>query len=304
MEQMLSFRRSPALRLVVLFTLFFFCLLITGGIGTALDHFSGMTERTVYLCGALVQGVLAFCVPAWLTARYSTDHPWHFLGLTERVGLRPFIGVLIVYVVALPAMNQLIVWNESIQFPEWASAIEKKLRDLEEAGSSATGKMLEMATWWDFVSTILIVGVVTGFSEELFFRGALQNIFIKSKVQTFVTVWTTALIFSTMHFQFFGFVPRVLMGAFFGYVFLWCGSLWPSIFAHALNNSLVVAGVWISGNSQDGLIENFGIAQGYSFPLAAMCSLIATVLFFWKFRIYFFKNNAVNGKEIKRTIFP
>ncbi len=289
MKLVMPYRSSSALRLVVLFTLFFFFLLIAGGIGAALELIPGLSERDLYLWSALAQGVIAFCVPAWFTARFSTDRPWQFLGVAEKVNWRPFIGVILVYILALPAMNQLIVWNENITFPAWASGIEKTLRELEEAGAHATGMMLRMDNVWEFIATLSVVGLVTGFSEELFFRGALQKIFMQSKILPWMAIWATAFIFSAMHFQFFGFVPRLLMGAFFGYVFYWSGSLWPAIFAHALNNSLVVISSWMWG-ADDGLgIDTLGVVEGGGFPIAALCSLVATILFFWQFRDYFFK---------------
>lgn len=297
MKTVMPYRSSPALLLVVLFTLFFFFILIAGGIGAGLELIPGLTERSVYLYGGLAQGILAFCVPAWFTARFSTVHPWRFLGVTEKVSVSPFVGVIIVYILALPAMNQLIAWNENISLPEWASGIEKTLKELEEAGNRATGLMLQMNNVWEFIAAIMVVGVVTGFSEELFFRGTLQKIFLKSKIRPWIAIWATAFIFSAMHFQFYGFAPRVLMGAFFGYVYVWCGSIWPAIFAHALNNSLVVISAWLNGGASENGLDTLGVSAGGELPVAAFCSLIATGLFLWKFSHYFFKREQVNGKE-------
>lgn len=298
MKPVMPFRSAPALRLVVLFTLFFFFILIAGGVGAALKFIPGISERTAFLLSAFSQGILAFCIPAWFTARFSTDHPWRFLGIIESVTIRPFLGVLIVYVLALPAMNQLIEWNQSIHLPEWASGMESMLRDLEEEANDATGKMLQIDTPWELISTIFVVGIVTGFSEELFFRGTLQKIFMQSKILPWCAIWATAFIFSAMHFQFFGFIPRLIMGAFFGYVFMWSGSLWPAVFAHALNNSLVVVSAYISGGDLGSGIDSFGVSAIDEFPVTALFSILATGLFLWKFRNYFFKTISVNGKEI------
>ncbi|MDE5882677.1 MAG: CPBP family intramembrane metalloprotease [Muribaculaceae bacterium] len=186
-------------------------------------------------------------------------------------------------------MNQIIAWNESIHFPAFAAEFETTLRELEDANSSVADAMMEMHTVWEFLITLAVVGLLTGFSEELFFRGSLQHIFIEGHAKKWIAVWGTALIFSAMHFQFFGFVPRVLMGAFFGYLLVWSGSLWPAIFAHVLNNSIVVITMWMSGGEVDNGIDSFGVAVGNAFPLAAVASCIATALFLWGFRNYFFK---------------
>lgn len=94
-----------------------------------------------------------------------------------------------------------------------------------------------------------------------------------------------------MHFQFFGFVPRTLMGVFFGYLFIWSGSLWPAVFAHSLNNTMVVLGVWWSEDRLNSNIDNLGIISDASIPWVAIASGIATILFLVKFRNYFFKIN-------------
>ncbi len=291
MKPLYPVMQSTAFRLVVLFTLFFFCLLIAAGIGVSLGMIEGLSVRTSLLLSSIVQCLIAFCIPAWFTARFTAGKAWTFLGLTQNPGIKPFIGVILVYVLALPAMNQIIAWNEGIRFPEWAAGIEHALREMEEANSSVAETMMHMSNVWQLVATICVVGLLTGFSEELFFRGSLQNIFCKGNLNPATAVWFTALIFSVMHFQFFGLIPRFLMGAFFGYLFLWSGSLWPSIFAHALNNSIVVVGMWISGGSTESGIDSFGVAHSGSWPLAAFASALATGLFLWRFRNYFFKKS-------------
>lgn len=289
MDRLSPFRFSAAMRLVVLFTLFFFFLLIAGGVGAALGMVSGLSLKTVYLLSSVVQNILAFCVPAWFAAKFSSRDACRFLGLKSFPGWRPFVGVVIVFCLALPCMNQIISWNENMHLPEWASGFEKTLRELEETNAGVAEVMLKLHSVWQMLLTVAVVGVLTGFSEELFFRGALQRIFLDSGTMIWIAVWMTALIFSFMHFQFFGFFPRVLMGAFFGYLFVWSGSLWPAVFAHFLNNSIVVVGMWITDGDPESNIDNFGVASYGEFPLAAFGSCIATALFLWGFRNYFFK---------------
>jgi len=211
-----------------------------------------------------------------------------FLGISESIGVRPFIGIVIVYILALPAMNQLIIWNENISFPEWASGMEATLRSWEKTNGDVAAVALSASGFMEMIAGVAVIGILTGFSEELFFRGAMQNIFRDSGVGRGTAVWITAIIFSAVHFQFFGFFPRLLMGVFFGYLIMWTGSLWPSVFAHALNNSIVVVSTWICGDSSSGMIENFGTTTDGAFPWVAVFSLVATVIFFIQLRDFFF----------------
>jgi hypothetical protein len=55
-----------------------------------------------------------------------------------------------------------------------------------------------------------------------------------------LAVWVTSLIFSLVHFQFYGFLPRLFLGALLGYLFLYTGNLWIPILFHFINNATVL----------------------------------------------------------------
>ncbi|MDE6400173.1 MAG: CPBP family intramembrane metalloprotease [Muribaculaceae bacterium] len=284
-----SVRTSTAFRLMVLFSSFFVLLIVAGGIGAAVASIPGIGERDAILITSAVQCVVAFCIPAWITGRFSSPHPSCFLGLRRKSSYKAYVGVVIVYFLALPAMNQLIEWNASIHFPEWASGIESTLRGWEKAAGDVSSKVLASGSVWEMLCGVAVVGVLTGFSEEIFFRGSLQKIFLESGIGRGWAIWCAAAIFSAVHFQFFGFLPRLLMGVFFGYLFVWSGSLWPAVFAHALNNSIVVVGGWLYGDNVESGIDRFGLMEDGGIPWTAVASVIATVLFFYRFRESFFK---------------
>lgn len=187
---------------------------------------------------------------------------------------------------ALPFMNQLIEWNASMHLPQWASGLEETLRSWENSNQDITTRILDFKNAGGMLATVAVVGIATGFSEELFFRGALQGVFIHGGVSKGTAIWVAALIFSAIHFQFFGFVPRLLMGAMFGYLFYWSGSIWLPAFAHALNNSVVVIFSGIGAFSTG--VDSIGVSVGGEFPWAAIASGAATFLFLLRFRKYFF----------------
>ncbi len=87
-------------------------------------------------------------------------------------------------------------------------------------------------------------------SEELFFRGLIQRSMQNVCKNVHVAVWVTAILFSAFHMQFYGFLPRMLMGAYLGYLFLWSGSLWVSIMAHFVNNGMAVLLIWLANRGK------------------------------------------------------
>ncbi len=281
-------RKSAAVRLLVLLTLFAFFILVAAAAAEALSMIGGIGERTLLLLSAILQCVIGFCLPAYLTARFASSTPLVFTGLRRGGSPKVYAGIVIVCILALPAMNQLISWNASIHFPSWASGLENTLRSWEKANSAVADKILSADGFLQMLAGVAVVGILTGFSEEFFFRGTLQTIFLQGGSRYSWAVWGTAFIFSAMHFQFFGFFPRLLMGGFFGWLVVWTGSLWPAVFAHALNNSLVVVASWAFSNSEG--FDSLGVAADGQFPWAAIMSLAATTLFFLRFRHYFFKS--------------
>ena len=160
------------------------------------------------------------------------------------------------------------------------AALEQTLRDSEDAMEQITNQLLTLNSVGDLVAGILVVGVMAGVSEEFFFRGALFGIMRRGRANIHIVIWTVAIVFSAIHFQFFGFVPRMLLGAWFGYLLVWTRSLWVPVIAHALNNGIVVVFQWLDSNHYiDGnALDQLGVPAEGQFPVLALASAIATIL--------------------------
>lgn len=231
--------RNPMLGLVVLFGTFFMMLVIVSLIGAILGQKLGNTPALLRIL-TVVQDVLVFILPALIAAIVVTRLPASFLTIDVKPRLKTTLLALCILVTAMPAMEVIIQLNENIHFPESLKPIEDMLRSMENQAADAVSNLIGANTIGGLIISVLIVGLLTGVAEELFFRGALQNLFFSTNIRKHLCVWLTAIIFSFMHFQFFGFVPRVLLGAYFGYLLWWTGSVWVPILAHALNNSMAV----------------------------------------------------------------
>ncbi|MDB4655998.1 CPBP family intramembrane metalloprotease, partial [Flavobacteriales bacterium] len=95
-----------------------------------------------------------------------------------------------------------------------------------------------------------------------------------------LAIWVTAVVFSAVHFQFLGFVPRMLMGAAMGYLFFWSGNLWYPIMAHFTNNAMaVVLSYGIQHGAVRSEIENAGIENGTMAALSLLFCLMLLYLF-------------------------
>lgn len=241
-----------------------------------IQHFLPGNTRTSLLWISAEQSVLLFAVPAFITAIMAVHRSFpSFLGLNRSTTASGVLFALAAYVVGMPALNQIILYNAEMPIP-WP-ALETAMKEMEAAAARTTEIILDTSSVGGLISGILIIGVLTGFCEEVLFRGALQSILYRNGVNGHIAVWVSAAIFSAAHFQFYGFLPRLLLGAFFGYLLLWSGSLWLPVICHAVNNSVVVCVTWLTHRGYAiAQVDTIGTSSGV--PYAAIISAVAVVL--------------------------
>lgn len=236
-------------------------------------------SRDGMIASQITQNIVAFCGTALTVSVFLSRRPVAFLGLTGKVRLITLLNLLICFIIGMPFLNETVYLNANMQLPDWMASVGEWARDLEQRAAEDTGKLLSATSVGGLITGLLVVGLLTGFSEELFFRGTVQRTLSCNGVNPHVAVWLTACFFSLLHFQFFGFLPRLLLGAFFGYLFLWSGSIWVAAIAHALNNSIVVVEQWfVNRGAEFPGVESFGV-QTSGFPWVACASLAVLLLF-------------------------
>ncbi len=226
-----------------------------------------------------MQDILAFILPAVVAMAIIYRRPLHVMGLDRAPSWLAIAIVIVFYVISLPAMNWLVEMNKAMSLPSWMAGIEQAMRTAEDNAAEVTQEMLNINSVGQLILCVLVVGVMAGLSEEMLFRGAMLRTMQDSRLGNHAVVWITAILFSAFHMQFYGFVPRMLLGVWLGYLFVWTGSLWVPIIAHTLNNSTVVLMSYLSnkGVIPEGFGDNLGLPAAGSFPWLATCSLIASL---------------------------
>ena len=235
-----------------------------------------LSDRHIMMVTLVIQGLVLFIASPLITARLLTNKPFKFLSLTTLPTLNQILWVTLAMIVMTPALNLIVSWNESMHLPEFMSGVEEWMRAREDSAAQATQMLLSIQTLIELLATILVVGVMTGIGEELTFRGIMQRLISDRWSNPHIAIWVTAIIFSAIHLQFFGFFPRMLLGAFFGYLLVWSGSIWLPIYAHFLNNSMaVVAAYMLNINLTTDEYEKIGTVDNGTIWMA----LISLVLF-------------------------
>lgn len=225
---------------------------------------------------AVMQDMLLFVLPAVIVAILLTRLPARFLAVDYAPRGRAICLAALTMIVSIPAMNWVIELNASMPLPE---GIASYLHQLEQTAARTTEAMLGATDIGSLVMNLLIVAVLAGFSEELFFRGMVQRLFIGCRWNAVAAIWVAAALFSAMHMQVFGFVPRLLLGAFFGYLLLWSGSLWLPVAMHVLNNAIYIISRHCAGAADLNLLGTEGTAVSYIIiGVSAALTVIGLVL--------------------------
>ncbi len=161
---------------------------------------------------------------------------------TPKTTLLALVFLLILF--SFPIMGCVNEMNQKMVLPDFLKGLEAWMKASEAQLAKTTESILRMKTPMDFVINVLIIGAFPAICEEFLFRGALQRTFSRVFKNPHIAIWVSAIIFSSIHLQFFGFFPRMLLGAAFGYIYFWSGSIWYGVFAHFINNSFAVGLAW------------------------------------------------------------
>ncbi|MGL4632464.1 MAG: lysostaphin resistance A-like protein [Leadbetterella sp.] len=186
-----------------------------------------------------------------------------------------WMGVaFVIQLVSLPFNGSLQAWNKGLRLPAFMADIEKALKSMETQLEAQVELMLNFDSFWQLIPTFLVIAVIAGIGEELIFRGIIQRKLLAIFGNHHAAIWVAAIIFSAIHFQFYGFFPRVFLGAMFGYFYYWSGNIWVPIACHIFNNGLALFIFY--GVRQKAVSQEFETMENVPI-IGAIASLVLTV---------------------------
>ena len=249
--------------------LFLIILLISGLIGAAISAAFMFASDTGMKIAQGLSSIMMFVVPPivyyYITRKENplcslgfreVSKPWHlYIG----------IGIALMFV-SLPVTNQLTRWNEAMSLGGASAKFEEYLKTLEE--------MLKVDTVGGLLLNLFIIALIPAVGEELTFRGVLQQ-GLTRKMNPHVAIILSAAIFSFIHFQFYGFLPRMFLGILLGYMFYVSGSVWTSITMHFVNNGTAVVLYYLNHKGIINIdVDRFGEMP---YPWLTWLSLMVTI---------------------------
>jgi len=228
----------------------------------------------------IVSAIGAFIVPSFLFAMLVSKKKLSYLGLNVSPTIIALLLAGSIMIIATPFINWMAEINSHLTLPASLSSVENWIKDSEAKATVITNAFLADKSIGGLFLNLFIMAALAAFSEEIFFRGVLQKTIINWTKNVHWGVWISGIVFSTLHFEFYGFLPRMMMGVFLGYIYVWSKSLWVPMFAHFINNGMdVLLSFFEQRNVLPKNIDQAGSAVSDWWQVVASVLLIALLLF-------------------------
>ena len=186
---------------------------------------------------------LIFCLPALILSSIITRNPFNYLNFRRKLNSRQILLVILIAFVGLILSGALGELNQKIPLPaKWLAAA----KEAEARYKVSMLSMVAMKDFLDYILAVIVMAAAPAIFEEILFRGALQQIFVGWTKNSFLGILLASILFSAIHFSYFGFLPRTALGLILGYVFYYSKNLWFNILIHFLYNGIIVTQLFIA----------------------------------------------------------
>lgn len=243
------------------------------------DLSSGSFAENIMLFKYLqsIQSIGLFVFPPFAFAWLYSRHPVAYLKIDAHPDLGSMIYVIVIIFVGMPFIGYLGELNQSMDLPEALKGIERWMSERESSAREITQRFLRAENTRDLMLNIFMIGILPAIGEELVFRGVFQRILLKWTRNTHWAVLITAIAFSAMHIQFYGFLPRFFLGVLFGYFMVWGRTVWLPVLAHFVNNTAAV--VYYYFMQKQGITPQTEFS-GYDLPISIVIFSLGGIFLF------------------------
>ena len=234
------------------------------------------------------QSIGVFIIPPFIVAWFLHDNPSIFLQYHKKPELKSVLFVIAIVYFSNPLINWLTEINSNLSLPEWMNSVEIWMQNTEDQATKITEAFLSTTSLTSLLTNIAMIGILPAVGEELLFRGIIQQLFKKKFGNAHAAIWISAALFSALHMQFFGFLPRLVLGAMFGYMLEWSGTLWLPMIAHFVNNTTAVIAYYLM---QKGIIGSGLDKTGTSADGSFYLVIVSIIFLFAFFRALYIKSH-------------
>jgi CAAX amino terminal protease family. len=187
-----------------------------------------------------ISTVCSFLLPAIALAWLCSESLLKYLSLEKSPSVKVCLLTLAGLLLLGPTINMMTLLNKQLVLPSFLEPIEMWMRSKEAEMEKFINLLIQDNSTGALISNLVVIALLAAVTEEILFRGAIQRIIEKWTNNHHVVIWLAAIVFSAVHMQFYGFIPRMMLGAYLGYLLYWSKSMWLPIFAHFVNNAIAV----------------------------------------------------------------
>jgi membrane protease YdiL (CAAX protease family) len=228
----------------------------------------------------IFQSIGVFIIPSFLLAYIFHEDYLAYLKLKKSPLLISTVLSIVAIIISIPLINYLSYLNSGINLPDSMSILEDKIVEMENEANLVMESFLDTNTTKGLIVNLVMICILPAIGEELLFRGIFQRLFAEWTKNVHLGVILAAMLFSFIHFQFFGFLPRFLLGIYFGYLLVWSRTIWLPVIAHFINNTIAVVYYHFSGSDiGSSEIDSFGTSESDLIFLVMSCILMALLTF-------------------------
>jgi CAAX protease family protein len=225
-------------------TMFIFLFVIANGGGletlSNVDTLFDSVSQSQFMVAQVFYTIVFTFLTPWFYLKILAKRSFGDICPNRETALLPIV-LSIVGTVAFMFFNTILIeWNAGLHLPEFMSGLENWMKETEEQLAETTIMMTTFDNFGSFLFAFVVIAVLPGIGEEIMFRGILQNSLHKWTKNAHIAIWVSGFIFAAIHLQFYGLVPRMMLGIVFGYLYVWSGNIWFPIIAHITNNGLAL----------------------------------------------------------------
>ena len=283
--------KPPFLKLIMLGIIILSCTIFTLMIGVllafpifgsnilqSLSNLANSTSPDIIAIGKYMQIISQlgmFVIPSLIFAFLANRSVGGYFKLKVKPKTITILLSVFLTIAAIPLINKMVEINSFLRLPEFMSGLENWMKASEKDAGKMTQLFLNVNTTNGLLLNLIMIAVIPAFGEEFLFRGIIMRIFHEWSKNIHASIIFSAMLFSAFHMQFYGFLPRMMMGVLFGYLFYWSGTLWVPIIAHFINNALAVISAYFTfiGTANMKAMDNVGTGSS-----GIMMDLISLIL--------------------------
>ena len=163
-----------------------------------------------------ISALFMFFIPALITVWRLSPKPFSYMGFNTKSSFKTIVLGMVVMGSTVFLAGALATLNEMIPLTEGLKASAKAMEDSYMRQVAVLSNMNGVV---DLVISLFVMALAPAIFEEVFFRAGFQNMMNRATGKTLLSIVITSLLFSAIHFSYYGFLARFALGMTMGFLF-------------------------------------------------------------------------------------